>query len=240
MILDIHAHIIPGVDDGASNISEALGLLKMLKTQGVDAVIATPHFYADTLNLDEYTQRVSQSFAVLKQAAQTQGLPELFLGYEVFYFNNMSNSDELKKLCINQSRYILIELPYADINDRILNDIYNIQSNQGLIPIIAHIERYSKFRGFEDLLRLIVNSDIEAQINADAVLGGPFKRISIKLILNEMCSYIASDAHSVSKRPPMIAEAFKKIEKKFGPEATRPFYRHGENLYRQLGQPVPV
>lgn len=240
MILDMHTHIIPGVDDGASNIGEAFDLLRMLKAQGVDAVVATPHFYADMLNLEEYTQKVSELFAALKQGAKTQALPELLLGYEVHYFNNMSGCEELNKLSLNQSRYILIELPYTDINNWILDDIYNIQFNQGFIPIIAHIERYSKFKGFGNLLDMIANSDIQAQLNADSILSGPYKRVSLKLILNGICQYIASDAHSVSKRPPMIFEAYKRIEKKLGATISKRLYQYSQDLYNQLTQSVWV
>lgn len=240
MIIDMHTHIVPGVDDGATSLHEAISLLKMLKTQGVGTVIATPHFYADSLNLEEYIKKVSDSFAVLNKAVKNQGFPQMFLGYEVLYFNNISSCDVLNKLSINNSRHILIELPYDNINDRVLDDIYNIQFNQGLIPIIAHIERYSKYKGFSNLIELVENSDIEAQINADSILSGPYKRVSLKLISSGVCKYIASDAHSVAKRPPRIAGAYERIEKKLGANTAKRLQQYGEELCRQLIQPVSV
>lgn len=232
MLFDIHAHIIPGVDDGANSYEEALTLLKAARNNGIGAVIATPHFYADMVSFEEYELETESRFNSLKQ--QADGLPELFRGYEVRYFRGISTSEYTRRLTLNGSEYILVEFPYGeDITDRMLGDIEDIYYNMNITPILAHIERYHKYNGFRNALRLIDDGIAMAHINATS-LTDQFKKTAIRLLEAEYVSVIATDMHSADERPPVCDTALKEIEKQMGRSALLRLADNYDRLYNEI------
>ncbi len=219
--LDIHAHILPEIDDGARDTDTALALLEMLKAQGVTDVIATPHFYPDTDNAEEFFEISKKAYAQLCANAAVLDLPRIFLGCELHYFNGMGKSEAIKQFAISGTNYLLLELPYGvKITKTILQDIVDISERQNLIPILAHIERYSKASGYKKILKLIADGYAVAHINAGAVITKESLRICEKLIKNGYVKYIASDTHSLKHRPPQIKEALDTITKQLGRSAS--------------------
>ena len=79
-MLDIHSHILPGVDDGSKSLDESVKILEMMKEQGITDVIATPHFYAFRENLDEYLKKIQDSYNLLKSYVAGMNLPDIYLG----------------------------------------------------------------------------------------------------------------------------------------------------------------
>ena len=215
--LDIHSHILPCVDDGARNIDISLKLLDILNQQGVTNVIATPHFYPDTDNAEDFAQRVEESYLQLKNAISGTDYPKVHLGCELHYFNGMGKSKSLEQFVIKGTNYILLELPYGvAITKTILQDITDIYEIQGFKPIIAHIERYKRAKNFKKLLELISNGYALAHINAGAIVCKEDSRFCQKLIKRGYISYVASDAHSLNRRPPLIKQALNTITDKLG------------------------
>ncbi len=234
MYIDIHAHILPAVDDGAKNIDESLSLLRMLKKQNVGAVAVSPHFYPRKENsVVEYRARIEAAYSRLLEHADGS-LPEIFLGCEVHFFSGMSHFSDIDKLCIGNSKYILIELPYRQITYSMANEIIELNLNHGLIPILAHIERYRNFRGFEHILRLISDGFALGQINAYSLMEVRARRTTRKLIKNGFVSFIASDCHSVDDIPPRIEEALKLVEKKLGGQILSELKANSEGLYNKI------
>lgn len=215
-ILDIHSHILPGVDDGAKDIASSIELLKMMRDQGITAVVATPHFYASEDNLEEFTTQINSSYNRLKAAIDGIGLPEIYLGAEVYYFRGIRRSSSIRSLCIEGTNYLLLELPYRAIDNSTIEDIVEIHSNYNIIPIIAHIERYYKEKGFKQLLELVKDGVVYAQVNAASLLQPPFSKIIQKLMKKGYISFIATDAHSPEMRPPFMDLALKEVERLFG------------------------
>ena len=215
--LDIHSHILPCVDDGARNIDISLKLLDILNQQGVTNVIATPHFYPDTDNAEDFAQRVEESYLQLKNTINGTDYPKVHLGCELHYFNGMGKSKSLELFVIKGTNYILLELPYGvAITKTILQDITDIYEIQGFKPIIAHIERYKRAKNFKKLLELISNGYALAHINAGAIVCKEDSRFCQKLIKRGYISYVASDAHSLNHRPPLIKQALNTITDKLG------------------------
>lgn len=213
---DIHTHIVPNVDDGARNMEESLALLNSLAAQGVCSLIATPHFYADKcLTLDAHIERVESAFGELKSNLK-EGMPHIYLGHEVLYFNGISSCEDMKRLSINNSPYILLELPYSDFGSSVVGEIVDMNLNLGLIPILAHIERYAGRRGFNDVLDTIREGYALAHINCDQLLDKKSRKICFKLIKEGLISFVATDTHSLEYRPPRMDEALVLMKKKFG------------------------
>lgn len=215
-IIDIHSHILPHIDDGAQSIEESIELLKMMKAQGITDVIATPHFIASEHNLEEFLYSVDLSFKKLLAATHGLDLPRIYLGSEVYYFSNIGKSQSIEILGLNKQRFLLLELNYTDIGPSVIKNITRIRTDLELIPIIAHIERYSKFKGFKKLLKLVEDGVCLAQLNASSLFLPSIRKAALKLIKKNYITFIATDTHSVKSRPPMLNEALALIEDTLG------------------------
>lgn len=233
--LDIHAHILPDIDDGAKDLQTATQLLLLLKEQGVTDVIATPHFYPDTDNAEEFAELLKKAYIQLTKETFGTDLPRVFIGCELRYFNGMGKSRAVKQFVIKGTNRLLIELPYGmPITKATIKDITDTSEVLGLFPILAHIERYSKVPGFKNLLKLISDGYAQAHINASAVVSKEEAKICEKLIKGGYVSYLASDTHSPKHRPPQIKQALEKIEERLGKSAANRLRINSNKLLEQL------
>lgn len=233
--LDIHAHVLPQVDDGAKDMENAIELLELLKQNGVTDVIATPHFYPDIDNAEEFLEKTKEAYNKLKEETLYKDLPNIYLGCELRYFNGMGKSRAIKQFVISGTNYLLLELPYgAKITKIVLQDIIDIVEIQGLNPIIAHIERYSKVQGYKKLLKLVSEGCVKAHINAGAIVSKESARLSDKLIKSGYISYLASDTHSVVNRPPLIEKALEVIGQRIGRSAANRLIINSNKLLEEI------
>jgi len=215
--LDVHCHILPNIDDGARDLDTSLQMLEILKQQGVTDVVATPHFYPDSMGAEEFVEKANQAFETLCAATREKDLPRLHLGCELHYFSGIGKSRALSQFAIKGTRYILLELSYnTPITKTVLQDIINMYEYSGITPILAHIERYRRLAGYKKLLKLISDGAALGQINAAAVISKEDGRACEKLIKGGFVSFLASDAHSPDKRPPFIEAALRHITERLG------------------------
>ncbi len=217
-MFDIHSHILFGVDDGAKTLDDSLALLRLMKKEGITDVIATPHFYPQDTNIDEFFSIANKNFNILKTAIEKEDLPKLSLGCELLYFVGMGQSTSLGNLCLNRSQYLLLELTDNCINEKLFSDISALMSHSGIIPIIAHIERYSRAKNYKKLLSFAFENKIPVQVNAASFLMRIFNSPIKKILKSNLTIILGSDAHSVDIRPPRFQEALSYIEKKYGKE----------------------
>ncbi len=214
--IDIHSHILPGIDDGAKTVEEAIELLEQEKIDGVTSVICTPHFYPEIDTLEAHIEKCQEAFTVLKSSTQYKELPSIYLGHEVQYFTGISKCQSLDKLCFAGTNILLLELPFlSPLSDFMLREVKSIDRDLGITVILAHIERYLHDRHFKKLLKLIESGAVSAQINADSVINPNTQKTVLKLIKRGLVSYIASDSHSPSVRPVLIGKAFKELRSKY-------------------------
>ncbi|MBO5019385.1 MAG: hypothetical protein J6D52_01835, partial [Clostridia bacterium] len=211
---------LPDVDDGAKDVEESLKMLEMMKTQGITDVFATPHFDASQYDIEEFNYVIDSSKKSLEESIKGLDLPKIYIGCEVYYFSGIGRISGIKSLCLNNSNYILLELRYGHpITDQVLRDISDIYNKYGIVPIIAHIERYAKEKGFKQLLGLIGGRTCLAQINATSLMDkNPFRKTSLKLIKKGFISFIATDAHSPQMRPPLMSQALEVVKENLGKE----------------------
>ncbi len=233
-MFDIHSHILPGVDDGAKDIAESIELLRQMKEQGITAVAATPHFYPQEDNLTEFSEKIISAFEEIKTAYKVNDLPEILIGSEMLYFKGISNSTSLNKLCLNKSSYLLLELVDCVISDSLFEELLRLKEELGIIPIIAHIERYQKARNYKKLLKFVKEHNILTQVNASAFLIPIYKRTIKKLLKLNLISFIASDSHSPSFRPPMVKEAYDFIEDNYGKQVKEKLIKNADKLFKEI------
>lgn len=232
-MIDIHSHVLFGIDDGAKNMEESLAMLRESKKQGVNTVFATPHFYAYEVSFDSYTSKVQSVYETLKCEAASEEYSDIKLGYEVRYFPGIGRSD-IKKLCLDRSGFLLLELDFKAIGRSVLTEISELKWSAGITPIIAHAERYYKFKGYDDLLRCFVQKEALCQISAGSLIDGSrYKKAAFKLIKNGMADFIASDMHNMSTRPPLIKQGLMSVARHFGQDAAAGFKNSYLKLYNR-------
>lgn len=164
-MLDIHSHILPDIDDGAKTIEESIEILQELKSQGCTHVIATPHFCAQTTDIEDFKVIFNKKYKELLEAVKGMDLPEILPGCEVYFFNGIATCADLDELTLNGSEYILLELP-EKLTPRVLDAIIDLNLNRGYTPIIAHIERYSRSQHYGNLLELVSEGYALSHLNA--------------------------------------------------------------------------
>lgn len=201
---DLHTHILPHMDDGAKDLSESLAMLEMERTQGVDTVVLTPHFYRERETAEEFLQRRQLAMETLSQALP-EGSPQLILGTEVAWFSSLAEEPELDKLCLGDTKYILLELPYASWSKYLLDQVYQFANNSGLTPILAHVERYLPLQKRQQVEALL-SMGLPMQMSADA-LTRPFAGRKMLELLKRGQWYIGTDCHNLDKRKPNMAAA---------------------------------
>jgi len=212
-MMDIHTHILPGVDDGMQTYEIALDALKYQFKSGISHVVLTPHVNnaAQKVSSKEYQARFS---AFKTQVAKD--LPEmtLYLGHEVRY-------SPVKKIDYEEfvfqgfnKKYLLIEFSTKTI-DPIHDVVYDL-TVKGFTPIIAHIERYL-YLEMEEVAHM-KSYGAQIQINSGAILGidgRVIRKQALKYLKMDLVDYIASDCHNMDNRKPNLAEALKKVPKDF-------------------------
>ncbi len=205
---DIHTHILYGVDDGARDIDMALDMLKTAYETGTRVLFMTPHLRNRELDIDT----VKSHFLKLCEKSNVL-FPELklYLGCELFYRPCCIGNDVMT---LAGSDYVLTEF-HPDVSEgEIMSAISEITS-KGLLPVIAHIERYHKI-DCNSVFRLI-DSGAYIQINADSITGNFFlKRRVKKLLQNRIVHFVASDAHDLNNRVPVLEKGYDIVCKNYG------------------------
>ena len=235
MRVDFHSHVVPAVDDGSKNTDMSLQMLRSMRQQGTDLVVATPHFYMGRTAPEEYLEKISDACYLLREAIEKSGeeVPQMVLGYEVYYFKGISQANFINLFTIGNSSYILLELPTRPLTNADVEDIYRIRANQGLTPILAHVERYLAFEHFDFLQDMIRQGELLAQVNADSLLRWSTRKKALEFLKSGSAQFVGSDAHNIEQRAPHLGEAMAMIEKKAGKELVQRIDRDSEKLIQE-------
>ena len=201
-MFDLHAHILPGIDDGAKTREQSLEMSRAAVKFGTKAVLATPHRKDVTENWSvDHLNRLIDS---MNSQNQEHGVDlSLLLGMENHLSQDLPDEIEAgRALTMNGSRYILVEMPFFGRPDWIEDTLSGIQE-LGLTPVLAHPERIEAFQQDPDLLAMFIERGMLSQITAGSVVGTwgyRVKRFTHELLRNRMAHVIASDTHAPSGR----------------------------------------
>ena len=220
MVVDFHSHVLPGIDDGSSCVAESMEMLRMEAEQGIRRVVATPHFYARYDSPEHFLEKRDRAEARLREEmAREKGLPQLLTGAEVYFFRGMSESEFLPLLTIREKRCILIEMPHAPWPDEFLRELEAVHSRRGLVPVIAHIDRYiGPFRTY-GLPGRLAELPVLVQANAEFFLDRRTASMAMRMLKADQIQLLGSDCHNTTTRKPTLAAALRQIEGKLGPGA---------------------
>jgi len=216
--IDIHSHILFGVDDGSPDINVSLQMVQTAYDEGIRHIVCTPHYHPGkcTVTYEELWCRFEKFCEVVAQSFPEMGFS---LGRELFFTSAVVDALENGEiLCMGNTRYVLVEYDPTVEFKRIRNSITSIMQS-GYIPIIAHVERYMCLVENWELIYELKGLGAVIQMNASTVIGGQGSKIKkfVKHLLNEeLVDVIGTDAHSNGHRAPRMAECADYLFKKYG------------------------
>lgn len=229
-MIDIHCHILPGIDDGAKTSGDTLAMLKSAIDEGITTITATPHHNPQFNN---------ESPLILKKVKEVQNiidehqLPiEVLPGQEVRIYGDLLKDFSEGKLltAAETSNYMLIEFPSNHVPAYAKELFYNCQL-QGIQPILVHPERNNGIIENPDILFDFIEQGVLSQITASSItghFGKKIQKLSFKMIENHLTHFVASDAHNVTSRAFKMKEAFEMMEESYGFGVSQMFQNNAE------------
>lgn len=222
--VDFHAHVLPAADHGSDCLETSLAQLKMAVDAGVSDIFTTPHFYVNADTIESFIERRERSFDLLQNAVIQQNIPiKLHRSCEVNMQFGLPSLTGLERLCIEDSRYMLIEMPFLCDWDEWIYESVDELRDRGIEPIIAHIDRYDEKR-----LDRLLEYNVLTQINA-APLSSLFKRRRIMQYVHlGLVHFYGSDIHMNGPQ----YTYYKKGESRLGPALLTHFSENAKKILR--------
>lgn len=227
-MIDWHSHILPGMDDGSHDAAESISLVNMQRSQRIDTVIATPHFYANDETVDSFLDRRKKAWELLKTELP-EGPPEIVLGAEVRYYQGISRMDDLKVLRIEGSKLLLLEMPMSSWTEYMIRELIELSGRSSIKIVLAHMERYLTLQT-QDTWNRILGCGILMQANASFFTSFYTRHKALTLLKEDSIHFIGSDCHNVTLRPPRIGQAFEIIRKKLGDDYISQMNEYGYSM----------
>ncbi len=234
-MVDIHCHILPGVDDGSADMKESLNMARKAVEAGITHVFATPHHLNEKYvniksDIIDRAVRLNESF-------QLENIPlTIHLGQEVRIHRGIFTSLEKEEILTldDKGKYLLLELPSGSVPTYTQEVIYELLL-KGITPIIVHPERNTELIENQKLLFELVQEGALTQITSGSIIGNFGKSIqsfSKKIIEHNLTHFIATDAHNIGSRGFTLKEAYETITKIYGIERTFYFKENAEQLIK--------
>ncbi|MBQ0079116.1 MAG: capsular polysaccharide biosynthesis protein [Eubacterium sp.] len=232
-IIDFHSHVLPGIDDGSRNIETSMNMLAEEKRQGIDVVVATPHFYAWRNRIERFLDARRETAVALREALASEGkegrYPDFVVGAEVAYFRGIGMADILKYLTIEGTKTLLIEMPMEEWSESYVEDL-RLMKRSGYRVVLAHVERYMGEKRNVKYIERLIDEGFIMQINAATLMKWPGNGKYLKMFKKGDAHLLGSDAHGMNHRPANIGEGREMIEKKCGAGVLREIDALGSSL----------
>ncbi len=213
-MIDIHNHILFDIDDGSPDIETSIELCRDAYQNGYKTIVVTPHF-ANFKYLDRFIDERDKKIAELKRVLNIEKIPlDVKGGAELFLSDNIFNADDMDGLAINNSRYMLCELPLGPFG--VKNTLRWIDEliDRGYTPILAHPERYFEFHRNLYIIDELIDRDVIFQVNIDSLIGKnghSAQSMSVDMLRRGIAKLIGTDAHDLKYRHTRIKERIKEL-----------------------------
>ncbi|MBI2941983.1 MAG: hypothetical protein HYY04_16255 [Chloroflexi bacterium] len=246
-MIDVHAHILPGIDDGADSLAQSVEMARVAATDGVAGLVATPHCsnWAFTGGIVEIQRLAGE----VQTALDEEQIPVRVLSGSEAYFGPELIGEVARGLAptLNGSRYLLAELPLQQSILRFADLLFQLQV-RGIVVILAHVERYTFVQERPEAVIELAQRGVVLQVNASSLIGVPGSRprATAELLLrHNLAHLLASDAHSPVQRPPRLSEGVTAAAALIGGEAARSLVETVpraivEDAEINLPEPLPI
>ncbi len=216
--IDIHSHILPGIDDGAKDMETSLKMLRTAAEEGIKEVILTPHYKPGHRNASPETVR--KLTMKLQEKVLESGLKmTLLTGNEIFYHRGMAGLLSAGRVCtLADTDSVLVEFFPAEEYAEIRSGVYQIRA-EGYRPVLAHAERYQNVCRDTKYVEELIHMGAYIQINAGSIMGNygfGTKQFCKRLLKKELVHFVATDAHDTGRRAPYLRDCGKYLVSKFG------------------------
>ncbi|QQK80453.1 tyrosine protein phosphatase [Salicibibacter cibi] len=232
-MIDIHSHILPGIDDGAPHMQESLSMARQAVADGITHMIATPHHRNG--HFDNEKKGIMEQVQRLNDAIVDERLPLMVLsGQETRVYGEMVEGLRTGELCtlVDGGHYLFVELPSDHVpryTGRLLYDLLQAE----VVPVIVHPERNMQILKDPAWLYEMVKGGAVTQVTAASVTGDfgkTIRKFSDQLIENNLTHFVASDTHTTTKRPNRLRAAYEALENKYGTDTVLFFQENAELL----------
>lgn len=217
-LIDIHSHILPGVDDGSDSFEKSMRMLKYAADDGISEIILTPHNKPGHRHV-HFSKMTCEAEKLQELMAKESIEINLYLGSELYYRSGLLEEIENDmSATLAGSRYVLLEFNPLEDYDYIRNGCYSLLMG-GYYPILAHAERYQNVCAKKRAIDELIEMGCYIQVNAGSVMGKAgrkTKRFTGDMLKRRQVHFIASDAHDLKKRVPCLSDCAKFIRKKYG------------------------
>ncbi|MBN8210254.1 tyrosine protein phosphatase [Bacillus sp. NTK071] len=219
-MIDIHCHILPGLDDGAANTNDSLEMARQAVSQGITQIVATPHHKNGSF--DNNLQSIVTEVNLLNKELAREGIDlNILPGQEVRLYGEMVEDLDIDLLTVNNSGvYLLVEFPSSHLPRYANKLLFDLQL-KGIVPIIVHPERNREIMENPSKLYQLIKEGALSQVTASSVtgsMGKKIKKFSLDLLSHNLAHFIASDSHNTTTRPFELRQAYETVEYELGME----------------------
>lgn len=217
-MIDLHCHMLPGIDDGAPNLEVALAMARCAVADGITHVACTPHIYPGLY--ENHRDGIAAAIAAFRQVLAEQGIAlELVIGADTHLTPDLLEGIRGGRIpTLNDTRYLLFEPPHHVAPPRLEESVFNLIA-AGIVPVLTHPERLSWIDSHYEVFGRLAQMGTLMQVTAGSVTGrfGPRPKYWAERMLDEgRVHLLATDAHHIDRRPPLLAEARDAAAKRLG------------------------
>lgn len=231
-MIDLHAHFLPSIDDGSTDVEMSIQMLTESAGQGVEICVATPHCLLHKQdNLSAFLSKRSESIQLLEEELKKRNVshPKLLYGAEVMLDNDINSYSGIENLCIGDTPYMLLEFDIVRDSRKYADWLYSL-TLRGIKPIIAHIDRYPDF---DVLLKEFKGIDLIYQINSGRFCSFWGRNIIKHLMKFHNTYIVSSDMHNTTTRSCNMQPAYQKALKKFPDKADELFITNAQRILEE-------
>lgn len=243
-MIDLHSHILPGIDDGPEDLPGSLALAEAAVREGITTIAATPHVNSRFQLAADELAALPGKVAALNGELERRTIPlRVVKGGEVALLRLRGlDRDQLRGLCLGEGRHLLVESPYSKSVPLLDEIVFGVRA-QGVEVLLAHPERCPAFAGDPDQLARLVGSGVLCLVNAGSlqgVFGRTVQRFALRLLRDGLVHGVASDAHDHARRPPVLSSGLQSAQSSL-PDITAQFPRLIQDAPQAIlaGDPVP-
>lgn len=238
-MIDIHSHILPMIDDGASSVEMALEMLRKAYDDGTDAIILTPHF-ARVYGFYNPNKKIKELYEDLKYIVKCERIPiDLYLGCEYLFESKERFKEDLEDITLmNHTKYLLMEF-FFDVEGNTILEAVDTVISHGWTPILAHPERYDCIQSDLDITYMAIQKGALLQMNKGSVLGrygNTVKETCYDLLNEHAYSFVGSDAHHPRYRSSLMYEAYEKIRELYGKTYAKQIFVENSKKLLDIGK----
>lgn len=227
-MIDFHTHILPAIDDGSRDREESYQILRQQSALGISTVIASSHFYPDQ-SIDKFVTRRKEALDKIQEESTNLGI-EIRTAAEVLLSVDTWKLEGLEQLAIEGTHYILLEMPYSHWSDWVYTSVAKIKGNRGLIPIIAHVERYDTVMENPNCLQPFLEMGCIIQVNTVSLHKQSKRRkLTCKLVKHGFAHVLGSDVHR-AKVFNAVAGGYETLRQQVGKEEVSKMQAMGEGI----------